>query len=449
MPRAVCASLELQESGCSLNLFRANAGLGLASISQVDATKRFASPPTSAIAPRPGRHQSGWNAASLFSGCGGLDLGFASAGVETTQAYDKSTDAVTAFNANQIPVAQTADLSAYLPRMERADVLLAGAPCQGFSTNGRRELYDRRNMLLGAIDAACAVIRPKVLIAENVPAALSGSHAFHWLSLEARLASLGYNVRRVMVEAEEHGIAQHRKRLILIAWIGSDCIQVKLPTRPALTLQEALAEIAACEDHCPRLLAPESLPGRIAKRIGRGQKLSNVRLGARNIATWDIPEVFGETTASEREVLVAVSRLRRRQRSRKFGDGDPVAPRLISEEVGFDSREAIKSLIARDYLREINGGIEHKNTYNGKYRRLDWQTTSPTVDTRYADPRLFLHPDEHRGFTLREAMRIQGFPDWFRVTGSQRARFELVGNAVPPPLSADLAAFVRDALLKA
>lgn len=405
--------------------------------------------PRSAALLRPKEGGGAWSALSLFSGCGGMDLGFAMNGTEAHVALDFAPAAVAAYNLNNRPAARLSDLSQGLPALPTADVLLAGAPCQGFSTNGRRDVNDRRNELLCAIDAACRTVRPRVVVAENVPAALSGDHSSHWRRLEAALVALGYNVRSIVLNAAQHGVAQSRRRLFLIAWLGSDCIRLDVPKAGQPVLSDALASIVTCSDHAPRNLPSDGEAIRIARRILPGQKLSNVRLGDRNVPTWDIPEVFGVTSSAERAVLVAVTRLRRRDRRRSFGDGDPVAAAAISHEVGFDASVLVDSLVNRRHLRHKDGGIEHRLTYNGKYRRLEWSSISPTVDTHFADPRLFLHPTEHRGMSLREAMRIQGFPDWFRVHGSQTNQFRLIGNAVPPPLAGDVATFVREALLKA
>lgn len=409
----------------------------------------LALPPPSAFRPRPTPRKAGWLSASLFSGCGGLDLGFAFEGIETVAAYDRCIDSVRTHGANHRPVARRCDFVDAIPTLPDVDVLIAGPPCQGFSTNGRREIGDRRNRLLEVVDAACERSRPRVVIVENVPAALSGGHAIHWSRLEARLASMGYNVRRLHVEAEEHGVAQHRRRLMLIAWQGSDAIRIELARAPRLTLREALARLGDASDHSARPLSADSIAGRIARHIGRGQKLSNVRLGERNVSTWEIAEVFGETSHLERELLVAITRLRRRDRTRRFGDGDPVTLERLEGELRIDAIGLVAGLVERGHLRWVAGGLDHRHTYNGKYRRLDLASVSPTVDTRFSDPRLFLHPEEDRGMTIREAMRIQGFPDWFTMSGSQRSKSAMVGNAVPPPLASAVATFVRDALLKA
>jgi DNA (cytosine-5)-methyltransferase 1 len=65
------------------------------------------------------------------------------------------------------------------------------------------------------------------------------------------------------------------------------------------------------------------------------------------------------------------------------------------------------------------------------------------VDTRFGDPKLFLHPTEHRGFTVREAARIQGFPDQFKFEGTTSQKYRMIGNAVPPPIAEMLAELTK------
>ena len=90
--------------------------------------------------------------------------------------------------------------------------------------------------------------------------------------------------------------------------------------------------------------------------------------------------------------------------------------------------------------------MDLSHTFNGKYRRLSWDHPAPTVDTRFGDPKYYLHPEEQRGLSVREAARIQGFPDDFVFAGSKAAQFRMVGNAVPPPLAKQLAEAIREYL---
>lgn len=396
----------------------------------------------------PGAGSAQWRAVSLFCGGGGLDLGFLEEGIHTVQALDSSARAVTTYNENFAAVAKVADLSCHVPS-ESVDLLLAGAPCQGFSTAGKRLLKDPRNALIARIPEAVRRLRPRATIIENVPAALSGAHGAHWLQLEATMAALGYNVRRIVLKGEESGVAQRRRRLFLICWRGSDCIRLDLAAKAAPTLREVLSGVELVPDHEPRFPAAGSVDAKVAMHIGTGEKLCNVRSSPRAVPTWQIPDVFGETSEQERELLRAVSRLRRRDRRRTFGDGDPVDPAALERELGRPATGELTRLVEAGYLRLVDGFAELRHTYNGKYRRLDWNDLSPTVDTHFGRAALFLHPDEDRGLSWREAARIQGFPDAYRLTGNRSERFEIVGNAVPPPMASRVAEFVREAILKA
>ena len=138
----------------------------------------------------------------------------------------------------------------------------------------------------------------------------------------------------------------------------------------------------------------------IAGHIGPGQKLCNVRRGVRSVHTWDIPEVFGYASDSERAVLEAILVLRRRDRVRSFGDADPVNASTISRYLRRPVMLDVSSLVNKDYVRRVGRSYDLTHTFNGKHRRLSWDTPALTVDTRFGDPRYFLHPSENRGFSV-------------------------------------------------
>ena len=387
-----------------------------------------------------------YTVASLFSGCGGFDVGFQQEGFRSVAAYDIDPVAVATFNANIDAVAKVCDLSQFTP-LGRSDVMLAGSPCQGFSTSGKRLATDPRNNLLVRAGEIALAAKPKVFLLENVPAAISGRHGSQWEKVESMLKAARYNVTRIVADGPSSGVAQIRKRLFLLAWRGSDSVRCEPPARLAPSIAEAFANIGNATGHDPTPLVPGSREQLIASRIGAGQKLCNVRISPAAVHTWEIPEVFGTTSAWERQVLEAIVRLRRRDRRRDFGDADPVLVSKVSETVGRSCATTISRLIKVGYLRRVDRYIDLKHTYNGKYRRLSTEQPSPTVDTHFGDPALFLHPSEDRGLTPREAARIQGFNDDFDFGAGRRRAFRMIGNAVPPPMAARLASFIRDAIL--
>ena len=384
---------------------------------------------------------------SLYSGCGGFDVGFEAAGFEPVAAFDIDPQAVTVFNANIRSVARVQDLSESSPSVGSPDVLLAGAPCQGFSTSGKRLFGDPRNHLLVRAGEIAVALRPKVFVLENVPAALSGSHSKHWYRVEELLRHQGYNVRRFLAAGVESGVAQLRNRVFMIAWLGSDCVRIEPSPRKSLTLRTSLAGLDTASTLDAERLSSESDKGKIARCIAPGQKLSNVRGGPSSVHTWQIPEVYGEVSRKEVELLNTLLVLRRRDRRRQFGDADPVRASKLTNTLGWDSTETLKRLVVKGFIRRIGGYVDLVHTYNGKFRRLQWDAPSPTVDTHFGDPCLFLHPTSHRGFSSREAARIQGFPDRFSFTEGRAASFRMIGNAVPPPMSERIAEFVRDCLI--
>jgi len=269
------------------------------------------------------------------------------------------------------------------------------------------------------------------------------------VGLEDRLRLAGYNVRRITLEGQYCGLGQHRKRLFLVCWRGSDCIRVEIGKRSPLTVREALNGVTEIGDHEVQWPELESRDWVIARHISAGSKLSNVRISDRAIATWDIPQIFGEVSQRERAILVAVARLRRRERVRAFGDGDPVHTSRLSKELCRDVSKDITRLVSAGFLRMIGEKVELRQTYNGRYRRLAWDAPSPTVDTKFGRADLFLHPSEHRGMSPREAARLQGFPDHFEFLGTRQDKFVQIGNAVPPPMASALCEFIREAILKA
>jgi len=388
--------------------------------------------------------------ASLFSGCGGFDLGFVQAGFKCAAAFDIDPLAVQVYNKNVHPSAVLCDLSdsgVSLQALSDVDVLLAGPPCQGFSTAGKRSLDDPRNKLLLLAGRIAGKVRPAVFVAENVTGVTAGEHGKYWKSLRRTLRSSGYKTTDIRVEATRSGLAQTRTRVFMLAWKNGRDITVELPFAPGRVLRDALAGMDGAPNHTVRPLARGSDLARIAKCIKPGQKLCNVRGGPNAVHTWDIPDVFGRVTEAEHRLLETLLRLRRRQRIREYGDADPVTGSAIVRACGPSTLRLLDALIGKGYVRRIHRRYDLTHTFNGKFRRLRWDRPSPTVDTRFGDPRYFLHPDEVRGFTVREAARIQGFPDTFVFCGTERDQYRLVGNAVPPPLARGMAEFVRQALL--
>jgi len=385
----------------------------------------------------------------LFCGCGGFDLGFEQAGYRSVAAFDIDSQAVENFNRNLLGSARSCDLSVLhnLQLPTRPDVVIAGPPCQGFSTLGHRAEHDPRNSLLVRAATLAARCQPRVVLIENVLGAIAGVHHSYWIKARRILELNGFYTREFRIVGTDFGIPQIRRRVILLA-ARRELEDFEGPNNPTnATLATALKCIEHLPNHDPHLLRRGTDDYRVAKRIKSHQKLCNVRGGPRSVPTWDIPEVFGAVTSCERQLLTAVQRLRRQQRARTFGDADPVHLSALKEALGTDPKLHVRRLRSKGYLRQFGNCYDLAHTFNGKYRRLSWDHPAPTVDTRFGQPRYFLHPDEHRGLSVREAARIQGFPDDFVFSGSRSTQFRMIGNAVAPPIGQWFAQTILERLL--
>ena len=374
-----------------------------------------------------------------------MDLGFAQAGFEPIAAYDSWDIAIENYTNNIGGHAEVWDLSAArLPSAaNKCDVVIAGSPCQGFSTAGKRNLDDPRNKLLNSAIKTSIDLNPKVIVLENVLGLLSGDHRFYLDDACRKLKEAGYRTSIQVIDARDCGVPQSRRRVIVLAW------QTKKEPAPIniaekrVTLASVLRNIRGARNHYPTLLDRDSIEFRIAQKISQGQKLCDVRGGTNSVHTWDIPEVFGKTTGREKRVLLKVMEIRRRVRSRAVGDADPVSTKLLIDAFGRAVVSDIDSLVKKGYLKMVKSSVDMKHAFNGKYRRVKSRGDSFTVDTRFGDPRYFLHPNQHRGFTVREAARIQGFPDTFHFHGVTKDQYKMIGNAVPPPMGKAVAMMVK------
>ena len=111
----------------------------------------------------------------------------------------------------------------------------------------------------------------------------------------------------------------------------------------------------------------------------------------------------------------------------------------MNQYLGKESECVLRSLVDRGYVRCIEDRFDLTHTFNGKYKRLEWGERAPTVDTRFVEPRYFLHPGECRGFSVAEMAALQDFPSTYVFPDCVTASSRLIGNAVPPRFAKALA----------
>jgi len=274
----------------------------------------------------------------------------------------------------------------------------------------------------------------------------------HYNKLIKSLEKLQYKTETIKCDSSDYGVPQRRKRLFIIAWKNELNFRNNISLndmKDKKSVNEALENINIdVNNHVPKLLSSDTNEFIIASHIKAGQKLCDVRGGLHSVHTWDIPEVYGIIDDKEKEILESVLSLRRKKRRRDYGDSDPVLIQDIKDELSFSPGMYIKSLIKKRYLCKKEGGIDLTRSFNGWYRRLDSMGFSPTVDTRFGRPKYFLHPTENRGLTVREAARLQTFPDDFIFEGTEADQYRMIGNAVPPKMAKVIAQYITKNLLE-
>ena len=143
---------------------------------------------------------------SLFSGCGGLDLGFVNAGFKCLLAVDNDHDALHVHASNIGAPTQVVDMASGRPPDEilrSVDAFVCGPPCQGFSSMGGRRIDDPRNTLLVGVAKLAATFMPRLVVIENVLGARSPNHNHYWQEANGLLRSAGYRTTTIELDAQK------------------------------------------------------------------------------------------------------------------------------------------------------------------------------------------------------------------------------------------------------
>jgi len=307
-------------------------------------------------------------------------------------------------------------------------LIVGGPPCQAYSLVGRAKLRsveaarenddssvdDQRKYLYRLYCQFLRHYKPDMFVFENVPGLLSADNGQHWKDIQNMLCKVGYKIEHQELDAQDFGVPQKRKRIIIIGW--------KKKTR----------------HHYPEFQPIE--------------------------ANWTIADILADLPA-----------IQAGEQGKKYRRGRPrqyVAERLRTAE------DVLTWHIARPHIerdREIYRLTIHEWADNNKHRRLHYQDIPehlrthknikdfadrfkivapdiPYCHTMLAhiskDGHYFIHPDinQARSLTVREAARIQSFPDNYFFEGSRTSAFTQIGNAVPPLMAQIIAESLREQL---
>lgn len=197
------------------------------------------------------RDQGKLTAVSLFSGAGGMDVGFRRAGFDILWANDFDKAAVETYRRNIGDHVLLGDIDEYIPllsQFEGADCLFGGPPCQGFSVAGKMALDDPRSQLVKSYMRAVEVVRPRAFVMENVKA-LGTLSKFKQVRDELRqyAAKLGYRTELHILNSKDFGVPQARQRVFFVGFLEASTIQFEIRARkyrrPEVTTLQAIGHL--------------------------------------------------------------------------------------------------------------------------------------------------------------------------------------------------------------
>ena len=361
-------------------------------------------------------------AVDLFCGAGGLSLGLTEAGFDVILGVDNDEDALETHRANHPGLSVNWDLgdedivegTGKLIKKLGVTLIAGGPPCQPFSRagrsamrdlvrRGRRPSHDLRKDLWQSFLRIVAIVKPPAVMMENVPDMALDKDMLILRTMVDELEAMGYGVEERLVATSEYGVPQLRHRLILIAIAKG--VQFRWPESSAeVTVRGAIGDLPEVEGGW-RPDNGDDPADRVASGwIGYGSPTTEFQKRMRrHVPDWASDRLYDHITRPVRE-------------------DDAIAFAMMDSDTLYSDLD--------DDLKRYRDDI-----FDDKYKRLDWNRLSRTITAHIAkDGYWYIHPEFDRTLTVREAARIQTFPDHVRFAGAPSSAFRQIGNAVPPLL---------------
>ncbi|WP_182007310.1 DNA cytosine methyltransferase [Priestia aryabhattai] len=338
------------------------------------------------------------NVIDLFSGVGGFSLGFKKAGFNVILANEIDDSIANSYIKNHQGIKMINDdickidynfLDSY---KDSVDIVIGGPPCQGFSQKGSRKLLeDDRNFLFHQYYKVVKYLRPKYFLMENVPNILTSGQGYFKNQIFELFQDLGYSLDAKVLNAFDFGIPQLRKRAFILGKLNGS---ISLPTgiEERVSIRDAISDLAYLNS-------------------GEGSEIQDYKIDATSLyqskMRMNSSKLYNHIATNHS--VIAIERMK-----------------LIPKGMG-------KEVLPQEHLT--------KSIYSGTWCRMIEEEPSVTITTRFDTPSSgkFTHPFLNRAITVREAARLQSFPDDFIFYGPKTSQMKQVGNAVPPLLAEKIA----------
>lgn len=360
-------------------------------------------------------------AVDLFCGAGGLSAGLEMAGFRVLAGVDLFHAAGRTFEAThphakfigkpieEVSVGELLAVTGLQPG--ELTILAGGPPCQAYSVyNHQRGMHDSRATLFREYLRLVEGLQPEWIVMENVMGIYSIGGGVAVRAIKEELGSLGYNVTEKVLKAEEFGVPQERRRVVFLGNRIGAPIKHPEPTHgaglaPFTTVKDAISDL--------------------------------------------IPLDNGEETSDSSYTSSPRGDFQRFVRGNATKVKNHSAPRLGKLNV-----ERLKHIRPGGSWRDIPfellpAGMKRakRSDHTKRYGRMKWEGLSCTILTK-CDIHwgAYIHPEQDRAISVREAARLQAFPDFFEFSGSKTDQYIQVGNAVPPLLGRAIGSAIYDAI---
>jgi DNA (cytosine-5)-methyltransferase 1 len=315
-----------------------------------------------------------------------------------------------------------ADPSHFLQALEvwgvdTVDLVAGGVPCQPFSRAGRsrianlvergeRNAHDARAELWESFIAVVSKLQPRAVLVENVPDLPRWNDGAVLIGFYESLRELGYTVEARILDGFGFGVPQHRQRLILLGFADGRRPVWPEPGDALISLGDAIGDLPIV----PRAQRSEELP-------------------------YDSDRVSND--------------FQREMRAGMTGEAAEVIWDHITRDVRPDDMKAFSLLKEGQTYVDLPPNLRRyrSDVFTDKYKRLAWSELCRSITAHIAkDGYWYIHPRQHRTLSIREAARVQTFPDHFRFAGTQTHRYRQIGNAVPVRLGRAVGEAITEAL---
>lgn len=394
---------------------------------------------------------------SLFSGAGGMDLGFIRAGYEIIWAIDNFKEAVSTYQINIGSHIIDADITQIDLRdiPDNPDVIIGGFPCQGFSVaNTKRSMEDSRNFLYLEMLRIIKSKRPKFFVAENVKGLLSMEKGKIIDLIVNDFREIGYEVEYKLLNAAEFGVPQIRERVFII---GNNIKKPNIFPQVSHYLEGVTNK--EFKGKLPNAVTTNEVIGFLSNVRTSFNKLQvNDRLIFNHIASENVSDKFWgrKYLVNQADICDYLKYWRNRS---------GLSTKKVDEHFGYkhtaghwfrkDNNSGsipkpedwweLKKLLGFDdkFDRQVTTLIEKEIKFEQSLRITNWDRPSDTITATSPE----IHVNKMRRLSARECAIIQTFPDDFVFSGSLNRIYKQIGNAVPVLLAEKIATTIKELML--